>query len=346
MKKIFFVADAQQIHTAKWVDYFLDNGYEVHLATFTKNRTKAKNVYCLSENEKDLKGGNFYYFLHIKDLANILKEVKPDIINAHFSYSLGFITLLALKIAKIDTEFSIVCHGSDVLKPPMPQISQYINKYVLHNSDKIFAVSSQIRDKIESFGVDLNSVFLGQYGISVEAKEVEKDIDLISNRTYEPNSQIELMLDYLQELNDLNLKIVFVLPDIKDHEYDTLVKNYPNVEFYKPMPYKELISLVNRSKIYISATKSDGLSLSLLEAMQLRCVPIVSDIVSNRSVILDGINGFLFYNKNQFLEKIKHSLENYEIISNKFYYINKYFLDEHGNYQKQMKKIEEFLINS
>ncbi len=45
-KKIFFLADANSIHTVKWVDYFVEANYDVHLATFAKNnRTKCKNIY-------------------------------------------------------------------------------------------------------------------------------------------------------------------------------------------------------------------------------------------------------------------------------------------------------------
>ncbi|WP_219809570.1 glycosyltransferase, partial [Campylobacter concisus] len=36
MKKIIFIADAGSIHTKKWVDYFIDSGYDVFLATFSK----------------------------------------------------------------------------------------------------------------------------------------------------------------------------------------------------------------------------------------------------------------------------------------------------------------------
>ena len=36
IKKIMFVADAGSIHTKKWVDYFIESGYDVFLATFSK----------------------------------------------------------------------------------------------------------------------------------------------------------------------------------------------------------------------------------------------------------------------------------------------------------------------
>jgi glycosyltransferase involved in cell wall biosynthesis len=251
--------------------------------------------------------------------------------------------LIASKIAKVDSEFSVVCHGTDVLIPPHPMITTHINKYVLRNSDKIFAVSSQIKDKIISFGVDENKIFLGQYGIDVKFENLEKDIDIISNRTYESNSRIDMMLDHLKELDDLKLNMVFVLPDVTDEEYEILVQKYKNVTFYKPIPYKDLLNLVNRSKIYISATKSDGTSLSLMEAMSLKCIPLVSDIVSNRSLVLDGINGFLFYTKDQFLDRIRYILDNYDELYEVIPKINEDVIKKDGQYMIQMKKMENFL---
>ncbi len=345
-KKIFFLADAKQIHTAKWVDYFVKQGHEVHLATFTlTNRTITPNVHFLTDKKKNPKGGNYHYFSSLKQLASLLKEIEPDIINAHFSYSMGFLALLAQKMSGVSAEFSVVCHGTDVLIPPMPPITNQINKYVLRNSDKIFAVSSQIRDKIEGFGIEPEKIFVGQYGIDLDVESKEKDIDILSNRTYEPNARIEMMLDYLEELDDMKLNVVFVLPDVKDDEFDVLVKRYKNVKFYKPMPYDEMINLVNRSKVYISATKSDGTSLSLFEAMELGCIPLVSDIISNRSLILDSVNGFLFYNKEQFLDKLVYILNNYDEIAQEIRNINKNLISEIGDYETQMQKHEEFLLS-
>jgi len=344
-KKIFFVADSKSIHTVKWVDYFINKGYCVHLATFaTVNNTNCRNIYFLSNKSSNVYGGNYHYILAIKKLVNILISVKPTIINAHYSYSMGFIALIAKKIAKVNSRFSVVCHGSDILSPPKPFIFDLINKYVLKNSDKIFVVSDQIKDKIESFNIDLNKVFVGQYGIDITIKNYKKDIDILSNRNYTSNSRIEFLLDSLKSFENKGLNIVFILPHISKDKIEEFKKEYPFINFYSYIPYEDIIDIINRSKIYISATKSDGTSLSLLEAMYCGAIPIVSNITSNRSLILDNINGYLFNTKDELKNKLYSllDLENKERdLMNK---INCKIINEKALYKRQMVKINKFLL--
>jgi len=340
-KKIFFVADAKSIHTAKWIDWFVDKEYKVYLATFALvNNTKCKNIYFLSDKSAQIDGGNYHYLFAIGKLSKVLASIKPDIINAHYSYSMGLIALLAKKRAKINSEFSVVCHGSDLLAPPKPIIFDVINKYVLKNCDKIFAVSDQIKDKLNDFKIDLEKVFVGQYGIDIEANNCVKDIDILSNRNYIPNSRIEFLLDGLKAFKDKRLNIVFVLPHVSNIKLEELRKTYPFVKFYVQIQYEEMMNMVSRAKIYVSATKSDGTSLSLLEAMDRGVIPVISNIISNRSLVLDSVNGYLFDTVEQFQDKVKTALNQdmKEIIK-----INKYLVGTKYHYPMQMLKIEEFL---
>jgi glycosyltransferase involved in cell wall biosynthesis len=345
-KKIFFVADAKSIHTVKWVDYFVDKNYDVYLATFAKiNNTKCKNIYFIGKKDINVKGSNYHYLFSIFKLANIFKQIKPDVINAHYSYSLGFIALLAKKISKIKCSYSVVCHGSDVLDTPKPKILfDLINKYIFINSDKILAVSDQIKDKINEFGIDLSKVFVGQYGLVLDNNvNKQKDIDILSNRAYADNSRIEFILEALEAFRDKGLNIVFVLPNIPDNIFKKFIKKYNFIKFYKYVEYSEMIDMMARTKIYISATKSDGTSLSLLESLKYNCFPIVSNIVSNRSWILDGINGFLFDTKEELLVKLEKAIILRDKEIKEIRDINIKLLKQKSNYIEQMKKIERFL---
>ncbi|SHO81076.1 Glycosyltransferase [hydrothermal vent metagenome] len=334
-KRIFFIADAKSIHTAKWVDYFVQNRYDVYLATFsTINNTKCNNIF-------------FLYLLSIGKLSKIFKEINPDFINAHYSYSMGFIALLAKNRAKIKASFSVVCHGSDILDTPNRFIFDKLNKYILNSCDRVFVVSDQIKDKIDTFGVSSNKIFIGQYGIDLDNNEnCTKDIDILSNRAYIPNSRIDFLLDSLDVFKDRDLNIIFVVAYISDKNFNNISKKYPHITFYKEIEYSKMMNLMSRAKIYISATKSDGTALSLLEAMKYKLIPIVSNIVSNRSWILDGINGYLFNNKRDFIQKLDKTLnmkkEDIDNISNN----NLKLLKSRGDYNKQMKKIEIFLTKS
>ena len=59
------------------------------------------------------------------------------------------------------------------------------------------------------------------------------------------------------------------------------------------MPSNDAERLIGQADVYVSAAASDGASIALLEAMALGVVPVVSDIVANRSWIEDGVNGVL-----------------------------------------------------
>ena len=344
-KKIFFLADANSIHTAKWVDYFVSKNYNVHLATFAQiNNTKCQNIYFLGEQQLNVKGGNYHYLLQIRKLSYILKEIQPDYINAHYSYSMGLIALLAKKLSKVQSEFSVVCHGSDVLDTPLPFIFEKINRFIFREADKIFAVSDQISDKIKKFMIDENKIFVGQYGIDIVNNKSEKVIDIISNRTYTENSRIDFLLDVIDEIDMKYLNIIFVLPTASDETIRRFKNKYPYISFYTSMEYNKMQEFISQSKVYISATKSDGTSLSLLEAISMKCIPVVSNIVSNRSLILDSVNGYLFNNKEELKNKIKRALnssKNDEMIK-----INKTLIENRANYNMQMKKMEKFLVDN
>jgi glycosyltransferase involved in cell wall biosynthesis len=60
------------------------------------------------------------------------------------------------------------------------------------------------------------------------------------------------------------------------------------------VPYSELPSLYGAADVYVSASRSDGSSVSLLEAMACGLPSFVSDIQGNREWVEDGGTGRLF----------------------------------------------------
>ncbi len=58
--------------------------------------------------------------------------------------------------------------------------------------------------------------------------------------------------------------------------------------------YTDLPRYYRSADLYISASHSDGTSISLLEAMACGCPVLVSDIPGNREWVQQGVNGWLF----------------------------------------------------
>jgi glycosyltransferase involved in cell wall biosynthesis len=57
---------------------------------------------------------------------------------------------------------------------------------------------------------------------------------------------------------------------------------------------RELADWLGRAQVYLSASRSDSTSLSLLEAMAAGALPVVSDIEGNREWVADGDGARLF----------------------------------------------------
>ena len=57
-----------------------------------------------------------------------------------------------------------------------------------------------------------------------------------------------------------------------------------------------MISEFRKNWIYVSASRSDGTSISLLEAMSAGMICVISDFPSNKEWIEDGVNGYTFTN--------------------------------------------------
>jgi len=352
MIKIVFIADASSIHTKKWVDYFTSKNYRTYLITFSKkNITKCENIFILGNKKPNKYGNNFYYLKYIPQIISIIKKLEPTHINAHYSYSMGLLGFIAKYFFYKKINFSVVCHGDDILNPPYPLILKYINKLILIKADKIIAVSDEIFDKIKQL-INHNKIsdkiFVGQYGIEMEQLELkdlikEKEIDLFSNRNFIKDSNwndILFAINYFK-----NLKTIFIMPGIEKN-INKLRTKYPFIRILPKISYAENISFLKKSRFYISATKSDGTSLSLLEAMYYGAIPIISNINANRSWILDGLNGFLFKDKKELVEKINKAmlLSPSEIIE--MIKINRKIIQERANYSIQMERIEKFLFSN
>jgi glycosyltransferase involved in cell wall biosynthesis len=73
---------------------------------------------------------------------------------------------------------------------------------------------------------------------------------------------------------------------------------YHLVEFPGQVRYADLPDYYHQADAYISASHSDGTSISLLEAMACGTPPIVSDIPGNQEWVVPGLNGWLFADGN------------------------------------------------
>ena len=106
--KIIFCASSDSIHYQKWIDYYLNDKYDITWISFDDhNFEKVKNIKLLS-----FKRPKFFIewsFIYLK-LKKITSKLKPDIIHVH---SIGYYGILGLLLNCKNKIYTI--WGSDLL---------------------------------------------------------------------------------------------------------------------------------------------------------------------------------------------------------------------------------------
>lgn len=122
--------------------------------------------------------------------------------------------------------------------------------------------------------------------------------------------------------------------------FNEIAKNFPNIQFTWIgdgelrseltsknivvtgwLERKEVLKYLNDSDIFILPSLWEGLPISLLEAMYMKKICIVSDVIGNKNVIQHKINGFIFHSVDdikEIIESIKVKGEASRIIENAY----------------------------
>lgn len=304
--KLLVMADGTSIHTEKWIKGLIMTGkFDVYFLTMTPgdiregivNNPDIAQVFGVPTATQDYhkqKGGNFHYFKGLIKTKKIIRDLNPDIINTIYLTSYGFLGAL-LKGKALLVHFLI---GSDAMVTPFKNIFyRWLTKFALSRGD-FFVVASQTMYKVmlKLGAIPKDKLLIQQYGIDDEIinyPQQRKEYDFVSNRIWVVNSNILMILEIFSKMNPLRNLVVVGDKGTMEREIKEKMRSLPNIQHFGILPYMKNIEALAKSKFFVSLTLSDGASLSLLEAMAVGAIPVLSDIEPNREWVSDGDNGFL-----------------------------------------------------
>lgn len=245
--KICYLADINSAHTHKFLKYFTNKGYDIHVISLGKGTYEGATVHTLDIADDVMKNssekGKLGYLKKVKRVKELINEIKPDILHAHYASSYGLLGALCNYHPYI-----ISVWGSDVYDFPIKSpIHKMIIKYNLKKADCILSTSNVMKLETEKytdkkievtpFGVDINrfypnkiesdEIIIGtiktleeKYGIQYlvkafkKVKEENKNLN-IKLRIGGKGSQEEYLKSLCRELNIENdvTFLGFVRPD-------------------------------------------------------------------------------------------------------------------------------------
>ncbi|MFQ6032266.1 MAG: glycosyltransferase [Candidatus Zixiibacteriota bacterium] len=304
--KILFLSDSRAYHTKRWVDYFVEREHQCFLISLEKGiPTQAEEFHV----ESKILPSFLKYPLSVCEVKKIVEKIKPDLVNAHYVPGYGLIGALLGQHPLVVSTW-----GSDILISPQKSFLHKLRaKYVLKRADAITTdakvltravldLVSREKKTIENpMGVDRELALEGEKKKSdLSYREENKDFVILSSRRLESIYDVVTLIKAVHlVIKQAQRKVKFVIVGegsqkniLAKFARDLKVEKY--LELKGELPRKDLIGCYKDSDIYVSTSLSDSTSVSLLEAMALGLIPIVTDIPGNREWIEDKKNGFLF----------------------------------------------------
>lgn len=299
-------------------DYFSDKVKFIEVKNFTRSISPIKDLKAL------------------KEIKQIIKQEDPNIIHLHSSKA-GIIGRFAANGKKVKMLYNP--HGFSFLMKNSSKIKRFI--YWL-----IEKISATFKRRCTIVGCSE-----GEYE---EAKKLSKNAICINNGVSIQKLESDIKDIEQKQIDIENIKICTsgrIGFQKNPKLFNELAQRFPNIEFTWIgdgeqredltssnikvtgwLTRKEVLKQVANNDIFILPSLWEGLPLSLLEAMYLKKICIVSNVIGNRDVIKDNENGF-----------ICNQIDDFERVINEIQQ-NKYDLQELAK-KAQVDVIENFSID-
>ncbi|MDD5454927.1 MAG: glycosyltransferase family 4 protein [Candidatus Ratteibacteria bacterium] len=270
-----------------------------------------------------------YFLFYLQSIYYILFK-KYDIIHAHY----GFHSALPALIFK-RKNLIITYHGSDALLEPYRNfLYNFLHRLTIKRTDFIIAVSKGIKQAlIRKFNVNKLKISVISCGVNTDLfypisvqrsrieipvqglpnkKELRKELNLPESKNIilfvgevSYNKGVDIIYECAKALKD-NL---FIL--IGNIKYQ--INSLTNFVLIGPKPNSELYKWFNACDLFFLPSRSEGMPVSVLEAMSCGLPVLASSIGGIPDIIKDGKTGWLIDNldeKDKIINKLNTIINN------------------------------------
>jgi glycosyltransferase involved in cell wall biosynthesis len=236
------------------------------------------------------------------DLRKVIQRIKPDLIHA------GPIQRCAFLAALLGFEPLIsVSWGYDLLhEADRNWFWRFATRYTLQRSEILIGDCNSVRDKAIEFGMPDENIVTFPWGIDLSSFKPSQfpymsgnQLTLLSTRNWEPIYGVDVLAKAFVKAAKKNdgLRLILLGNGSMAGDLRGILTRggvQDRVLFLGQVPHKELPKFFQMSDLYVSASHTDGSSISLIEALASGRPAIVSDIPGNREWIEPGVNGWWF----------------------------------------------------
>jgi glycosyltransferase involved in cell wall biosynthesis len=324
-RRVLYFSRDFTTHDQRFLSSLARTDYELFYLRL-ENKNKLKEFKNLQESIKILPALNqdkkFSYpktFENLRKIKEIIREIKPDLIHAGPIPTCSFLMALSGYSPLVTMSW-----GSDILFDSEKNIFlKWITKFTLKRSAHFLGDCEAVRKKAIQFGFPKEKTTIFPWGIDLDQFQPGKNLRLreklgweesfifLSLRSWEKIYGVDVLLKaFISASKEIPQLRLILLGDGSQrnlfHQMISQAGISDKVFFGGVIPQTELPKFYHASDLYVSASFSDGSSVSLMEALGSGLPVLVSDIPSNMEWIKEEDNGWLFETGN--VEDLKNKI--------------------------------------
>jgi glycosyltransferase involved in cell wall biosynthesis len=239
-------------------------------------------------------------------LRSLLDRLKPDLVHA------GPVQNPAGLIAAAGFHPLVTMSwGSDLLVGARRGVGRAAARYTLSRSDAFVCDCQAVRESAEKLGMPSDQIVVFPWGVDLERfspgesmrlrRELgwESDLVLLSSRAWEPQYGVDQVVEAFIAAAKVAPRLRLILlgngsQGQRLRERIEAAGLQDKVHFGGQVRNDALPEYYRAADLYVSASHSDGSSVSLMEAMASGLPALVSDIPGNREWVTPGEHGWWF----------------------------------------------------
>ena len=311
--KICFLANADHVHTIRWIKYFYDREHEISLVSLHPfNHSLMPRVRFFSYRNLPFQLKPFTtpvnLLFNLVQIRRLLNQIKPDLIHVHsfIHYSwLGYLSGFHPQV--------ITAWGSDILVNPRESRSYKAKvKLAIKKADLITCDAEHIVKPLVELGAAPEKIRQINFGVDTQKFNPQNRNPRIREQLGFSEQPVVISLRSLNPIYDIESLIRAVplvlapAPEAKFiiagegtlkaqlQELASSLGVSGSVRFVGNLPYGELPQYLTAADVYVSTSLSDaGIAASTAEAMSCSLPVVITDFGDNRKWVEDGVHGYL-----------------------------------------------------
>ena len=245
----------------------------------------------------------------IREFLNLC-DIKSDDVVTVYSYWLSTVGMCAIKIhdtlqkSKIKARLVSRCHRFDIYKEFSYTNYLPFQEYMLSRFNGVFPCSKDgenyLRKLYPRFASKIDVAYLGvKDNFNGNLPKREGSFNIVSCSNVVPVKRVNLIIESLAEITKKNITWTHFgdgedFEKIKALAKEKLPENI-KYEFKGRIPNGEIYDFYNNNNVnlFINVSKSEGLPVSIMEAVSFGIPVIATDVGGTGEIVKDGKNGFL-----------------------------------------------------